>query len=96
MDGEEIEQAGGGKHPQHPRLRCGQQQVTPGAPGVLPPTHQGCQAAGVDKIQARQIHDDPRLAGRDRRKRSRHARGIEYVKLAAQCDNDVTIAFAGT
>jgi hypothetical protein len=40
--------------------------------------------------------EHPRLAGRDRRKRIRHARGIEYVKLAAQRDNDVTIAFAGT
>jgi hypothetical protein len=96
MDGEEIEQVGDGKHLEHPLLWCGQQQVTPRRADVLPPTHQRCQATGVDKPQARQIHDDPRLAGRDRRERTRHVRGIKYVKLAAQRDNDVTIAFAGT
>jgi hypothetical protein len=96
MDGEEIEQVGGGKHLEHPPLWCGQQQVTPGVPGVFPRAHEGRQAAGVNKFQARQVHDDPRLADGDRCERTRDARGIKYVKLAAQRDNDMTIAFAGT
>ena len=96
MHGEDIEQAGDGEHPKHLPPRGGQQQVTPGVPGVLPRTHKGCQAAGVDEPQGRQIDDDPRLAGRDRRERSRGPRGVNYVKLAAQHDDDVTITVAGT
>jgi hypothetical protein len=36
MDGEDLDQAGDSKDPQHLLLRRSQQQVTPGVPGVLP------------------------------------------------------------
>ena len=53
-------------------------------------------AAAVDELQARQVNDDPRLAGNGRRERGRHIRGICQVKLPAQRDDNMAIAFAGT
>jgi hypothetical protein len=95
MDGEDLDQAGDSKDPQHLLLRRSQQQVTPGVPSVLPHAHERGQAAGVDELQACQINDDLPLAGGDLRERSRDKRGIGYVKLAAQHDNDATVGFTG-
>jgi hypothetical protein len=96
VDREDIEKASDGQNPQHLLLRRGQQQVTPGAPGVLTGKHQRCQAAGVDKFQTRQIDDGLALAGGDRRERSRDTRGVCQVKLPAQRDDNPTVTFSGT
>src|ERR1017187_799771 len=63
---------------------------------MLAPSRQRCHAAGVDEIQARQIDDDRQVAGRDRRERSRDTHSVCYIKLPAQRDDNVTVAFAGT
>jgi hypothetical protein len=96
MNGEVIDQLGNGKNPQHRLPRRGEQQVAPGVPGVRVAARERCHAAGVDELQARQIHDDLPLAARDSHKRSRHTRGVYQVKLPAQCDDDMAVAFAGT
>jgi hypothetical protein len=83
MDGEDLDQTGDGKNPQHLLLRRSQQHIAPGAPGVLPHALQRCQAAGVHKLQACQIDDDVPLAGGDLCERSRDTCGVGYVKLAA-------------
>ena len=44
-----------------------------------------------DELQACQVNDDPRLAGN-----GRHIRGICQVKLPAQRDDNMAVAFAGT
>ena len=64
----------------------------------LPPAcracfRQRCHAAGVDKLQGRQINDYLRVAGRNHR---RDTHGICFVKLPAQRDDNATAAFAGT
>ena len=41
-------------------------------------------------------NDDPRVAGNGRRERGRHIRGIYQVKLPAQRDDNMAVAFAGT
>ena len=65
-----------------------------------PPACRAClrprDAAAVDELQARQVNDDPRLAGNGRRERGRHIRGIYQVKLPAQRDDNMAVAFAGT
>ncbi len=94
MQGEHIDQPGERKDPQHLLLRRGEQQLTPGPPGQVPPAHQRCQAAGIDELQARQIHDDLRLAGRDRREPGRDTGGLCYVKLSAQRDDSLAVSFA--
>jgi hypothetical protein len=66
MDREDIDQMGDGKHPQHLLLRRGQQQVRPGAPGVMPRAQQCCEAAAVDELQALQVDNDTAPAGRRR------------------------------
>src|ERR1022692_4430751 len=63
---------------------------------MLAPSRQRCHAAGVDEIQACQIDDDRQVAGRDRRERSRDTHSVCYIKLPAQRDDNVTVAFAGT
>jgi len=73
MNGEAISKAGNGENPQYPLPRRGEQQVTPGLPGVLAATRQRCHAAGVDELQPRQVHDDPLLARRDSPEGSRPA-----------------------
>jgi hypothetical protein len=52
MDGENIDQAGDGKNPQHLPLRRGQPQVAPRVPGVLAPAHEGRNTAGVHELHA--------------------------------------------
>jgi hypothetical protein len=47
MNGEAISKAGNGENPQYPLPRRGEQQVTPGLPGVLAATRQRCHAAGA-------------------------------------------------
>ncbi len=96
MDGEAIDEAGEGKNPHHLLPRRSQQQITPGATGLPAPARQRCHTTGVDELQARKIHDDPRLASHDRGERSRDTRGVYDVKLPAQRDDNVTVAFAGT
>jgi len=96
MHGEVIDQAGSGESPQYRVPRRGEQQVTPGVPGVRAPAHERFHAARVDEIQGRKVHDDLRLAGRDGHERSRDTRGVYQVKLPAQRDDDMTVAFAGT
>ena len=96
MQREGIDQPGEGEDPQHLLLRRGEQQLTPGAPGQVPPAHQRCHAAGIDELQGRQIDDDLRLAGRDRRDRGRDTGSVRHVKLPAQRDDNLTVAFAGT
>lgn len=44
MDREDIDQPGERERPQHLLLWRGQQQVTLGVPGLLPPAHEGCYA----------------------------------------------------
>jgi hypothetical protein len=91
MDREGIDQAGDGKEPHHPGLRRGEQQVTADVPSLLPNEHQRRHAAGVDELQPGQIHDDHRLAGRNLCERSRETRGVQYVKLAAQRDDNLAV-----
>jgi hypothetical protein len=81
MDREYVDQAGDGKHPQDLLLRRGQQQVKPGAPGVLPRKRQRCQAAGVDELQALQVDNDIASAGRYHGQRRRDIRRFCYVKF---------------
>lgn len=96
MNAEAVGQAGHGKDPQHELPRRGQQQVAPGMPGLLAPAYQRCQSAGVDETQACQVNDDPGLAGRGRRERSRDACHCCHVELPAQDDDNVTVTVAGT
>jgi hypothetical protein len=93
---EEIGPAGDGKNPQYPLLRRGEQQVALGAPRLLLRKHQGGQTARVDELQACQVDDDHPLPAHNRRERSRDARSVCYVKLPAQRDDSLTVAFAGT
>jgi hypothetical protein len=66
MQGEDIDQPGEGRDPQHLLLRRGEQQLTPARRGQVPPAHQRCHAAGIDELQGRQIDNDLWLPDRDR------------------------------
>ena len=96
MNGEDVDQPGEGKDPQHLLPRRGQQQLTPRLPGQVPAAHQRGQAAGIDELQACQIDDDLGAADRDRGERGRDTGGLRHVKLPPQRDDDLTVAFAGT
>jgi hypothetical protein len=96
MNGEDVGQLDNGKNPQHLVLRRGQQQVTPGAPGLHPRERQRRHSAGVDELQTGQVNDYLRRTGRDRHQRGGDARGVYYVKLPTQGNDNLTVAFAGT
>jgi hypothetical protein len=80
----------------HLLLPRGEQQLTPALPGQVPAAHQRCQVAGIDGLQARQIGDDLRLAGRERRERGRDTGGFRHVQLPAQRDDNLPAAIPGT
>ena len=96
MNGEAVKLAGNGEDPQYPLLRRGKQQVTPGAPGELTAEHQRCHAPGIDELQPRQVHDDPRLKRRDGPEDNRHVRGVCKIELPAQRDDNMAAAFTRT
>jgi hypothetical protein len=96
VDREDLEKASDGENPQHLLLRRGQQQVTPGLPGMHTGEHQRCQAAGVDKFQARQIDDRHALASGDPHERSRDTRSVRHVKLPAQRYDNPAVTFPAT
>jgi hypothetical protein len=96
MNAEGFGQLDNGKKPQHLVLQRGQQQVTPGALGLHPREHQRRHSAGIDELQTGQVGDYLRRAGRDRHQRGGDARGVCYVKLPTQRNDNLTVAFAGT
>jgi hypothetical protein len=84
-----VDQPGDPEDPHHLPPRCGEHQVAARLPGLLPAAGQGGHAAGVDELQAVQVHDDPRIAGGDGDERGRHVQGVLNVKLPAQLDHGV-------
>jgi hypothetical protein len=76
VDGEDIDQAGDGKNPEHLTPWRGQEQVTAGVPGQLPAPSQRSHAAGVDELQPGQIDDDLRLASHDQLERCYDSGGV--------------------
>ncbi len=63
MDGEHVNQASKGQHPEHQPLRRGQQELTSCSSSLFPCPGQGPQAAAVDEFQACQVDDDVRVSG---------------------------------
>ena len=76
-------------------LRRDEHQLPAGPPGLPAPIRQRRHPAGVDERQVRQVHDDLRRAGRGRCERRGDIRGVYQVKLPAQRDDNMTVAFAG-
>jgi len=93
MNGRDIEQAGDGTDPKHELLWRGQQKVTPSVPGIRPGKKKGCEAAGVDELKCCQVDDDPRSRAVTA-ERTRNSCGVKHVDRAAQCHDDMAIAFA--
>src|SRR6185437_16314692 len=95
-DTEGVAQAGESKSQHHFPLWRGEYKVPAGLPGLPSAARQRSHAAGVDELQARQVHDDLRLAHRGRGERSGYRHSVDQVELAAQRDHGAAVTAAGT
>lgn len=94
---EDIDQAAGFQHPAHGRLRGGERKVTTASASPFPYPQQHRQTAIADALQARQVNDDRRPAGRHGRDQmGSDPRGVGQVKLAAQSDHSPTVGGTDT